>query len=743
MPRNRRGPGTYLLAALTASALTASMVVASAGAATAASAATASSVATAASGTTAASAKWAIQPAPNVTVPGGQIQSVSCSSADACTAVGNYLNTSGITDTLAEAWNGKAWHKEATPNPPGDVTPSVSPSITGVSCPSADFCEAVGGYSSGISTSGIIADTWDGTSWASQSVPFPAGSDSATLHQISCTSATFCEAVGQYFGASGTVPFAEMWNGTVWTPQSTPIPANATIAILGAVSCASATFCITEGGGSSTFADVWNGTSWQPQSLPANVSLGSLSCTSADFCESVSGSTGAVWNGTTWTSQTLPAVTGYTTGFSAVSCLSATFCEAAGSYSNGSGQYYAVAAAWNGTAWSLQSAPSPAGAYQTSFNGVSCVTADACEAVGYYQLTAQSQPQAALAEGWNGSSWTAQHAAMPAAAVPNSLNAVSCISSAFCEAVGTATDGSGYTISLAEGWNGTAWTIQATPDPAEATSGTRADMHGVSCVSATFCEAVGSSSADPGAAAWLWNGTSWAAQTIAGSSYLTSVSCASADFCVAVSGNGDANVWDGTSWSAQSATATGFSLLNSVSCKSADFCEAVGFNSSGDNAESWNGSSWTAQATPTPAGGSSLALNSVSCTRATFCETAGWYFSSSFEQLTVAEEWNGTAWAAQTTPNPSASTENSLNGVWCTSASSCTSVGFQVPSIINETLAEVWNGTSWSLQSTPNKADASNNVLNGVSCGAAGTCTAVGVTTDRGSIGANLVEAGD
>jgi hypothetical protein len=51
---------------------------------------------------------------------------------------------------------------------------------------------------------------------------------------------------------------------------------------------------------------------------------------------------------------------------------------------------------------------------------------------------------------------------MPAAAVPNSLNAVSCTSAYFCEAVGTATGSSGYTISLAERWNGTAWKVQAT-----------------------------------------------------------------------------------------------------------------------------------------------------------------------------------------------------------------------------------------------------------------------------------------
>jgi hypothetical protein len=713
------------LVLLVASALTALMVLAPGG------------------GAIAASAQWAIQTSPNHAVPGGQFDSVSCASAEACTAVGNYLGKSGITNTLAESWNGTAWHKEAIPDPPGDNVPAVDPDLTGVSCPSADFCEAVGGYAGATGLMGmILAETWDGTSWALQSVPAPAGSTSASLSQVSCTSATFCEAVGTYASASNlTNPFAEMWNGTAWTAQSTPSPAGETIGTLGAVSCVSATFC-EAAGGSPSFADTWDGTSWQLQSVPSNVGVGDLSCTSADFCESVDSSAGAVWNGATWSAQTFPALTGYYVSLTRVSCLSPTSCEATGSYTNDSGPYYALAAAWNGTAWTLQSAPSPAGAYQTVLDGVSCAAADLCETVGTYQATAQAQPTA-LAEGWNGSSWTAQQAVTPAGAVLNSLSAVSCVSARHCEAVGSTTDSSGNTISLAEKWDGTAWSIQATPDPTEASSAFRASMAGVSCVSATFCEAVGSSSANPGAAAWVWNGTSWSAQTIAGSSYLASVSCPSADFCMAVSGDGDANVWNGTSWSAQSATAAGFSFLYSVSCTSADFCAAVGYNSSGDNAETWNGSTWTAQPTPTPAGGSSLDLKSVSCVTPDSCETVGWYFSSTFAQLTVAEKWNGTAWKLQTTPNGVNSTDNSLLGVWCTSASSCTSVGFTEPNIINETLAEVWNGTSWSLQSTPNPPNASNNALDGVSCSAAGSCTAVGYTTDRGSISATLVEVGD
>jgi hypothetical protein len=55
----------------------------------------------------------------------------------------------------------------------------------------------------------------------------------------------------------------------------------------------------------------------------------------------------------------------------------------------------------------------------------------------------------------------------------------------------------------------------------------------------------------------------------------------------------------------------------------------------------------------------------------------------------------------------------------------------------------VWNGTAWSLQSSPNHPYAGQNTFNGVSCGASLACTAVGVTTDLGQIPATLIETGD
>jgi hypothetical protein len=68
--------------------------------------------------------------------------------------------------------------------------------------------------------------------------------------------------------------------------------------------------------------------------------------------------------------------------------------------------------------------------------------------------------------------------------------------------------------------------------------------------------------------------------------------------------------------------------------------------------------------------------------------------------FTLGEAWNGTSWSLQRTPSP-LSVFNDLNGISCTSSSSCMAVG-DATGIGNEvTLAEAWNGTHWSVVKTP------------------------------------------
>jgi hypothetical protein len=330
----------------------------------------------------------------------------------------------------------------------------------------------------------------------------------------------------------------------------------------------------------------------------------------------------------------------------------------------------------------------------------------------------------------------------PPGAANNSLSAVSCVSAALCEAVGSRPDSSGAgTIALAEMWNGATWQIQKTANPPQPSNGLRMTLTGVSCVSPGFCEAVGSSSSASGGGAEAWNGTNWALQAVPGGP-LAAVSCTSASFCMAAGIDGHVDVWNGTSWSAQQ-SAAGFTSLSSVSCASSGFCEATGFGPAGDEAEGWNGTAWSAQATPAPAGGSSVGLSAVSCTGAQSCEAVGSYSNSTFQQVTLAEGWNGTTWVAQHTPNPPAAFGVSLAGVWCTSANSCTAVGQYSSSVASPPYAQVWNGTAWHQQFPPDHPYAGQNVLNGVSCGASNVCTAVGVTDNPGQIQQTLIETGD
>jgi hypothetical protein len=41
----------------------------------------------------------------------------------------------------------------------------------------------------------------------------------------------------------------------------------------------------------------------------------------------------------------------------------------------------------------------------------------------------------------------------------------------------------------------------------------------------------------------------------------------------------------------------------------------------------------------------------------------------------LAEQWNGSAWTIQSTPNPTGSNQNELYAVSCASSTTCTAVG--------------------------------------------------------------------
>ena len=313
-----------------------------------------------------------------------------------CVAVGSTQRAGGHpAGALIELWNGSAWSLQAPPRATGAA-------LSGVSCPSATICMAVGTIGGGQSMSSIV-EIWDGTAWSRLSDPNPAGV-TGTLAAVSCASASECMAVGSIDNAAGTV-VSQLWNGTTWTAEPVPNPA--------------------PGGPHGNVA--------QP-----TTNLAGVSCSPDGACGAVGG----------WTA-----------------------------YGDDDEQ---LVADWNGTAWSIQTRPSPGKHYTNVFNGVSCTAASACEAVGTAALN------------WNGQTWSPQALPLPSGSSleGSDLAGDSCTAANACVGVGGSTANSGKPAAIvADTYDGTGWTAASVPAPP---GGTEAQLAGVSCWSATACIAVGS-----------------------------------------------------------------------------------------------------------------------------------------------------------------------------------------------------------------------------------------------------------
>jgi hypothetical protein len=617
------------------------------------------------------------------------------------------------------------WTVQPTPNPATErnALPLAD------SCSAAGACTAVGDYVNPAGVTVTLAERLKNSSWQVQRTPAITNAADSLFRGVSCTSAKSCVAVGYYFNQSGVViPLAESWNGTTWRAQTgpqAPKPVGQDSGFF-AVSCTSATACTAVGTYDENattalaLAERWNGKSWSVESTPNTVGdvastlfgvscSGPKACTAAGAAANISGTSTPLamgWNGSSWTLQTAPAPSGSTgSGFSAVACTTAGACTAAGSYLNSSGTSLNLAERWNGTSWAIQSVPSPAGALDSELVAVSCISATACTAGGDYLSSAAavrgSRPDSAgpditLAETWNGSSWTVQATPNPAGTLVDGFLGLSCVTSGACAAVGsyaTAADLAG--LGLAEARSGTKWKIQSSVSPAGANP---SQLTSDSCVTARHCVAVGfydKSTTVTDTLAETWNGSRWRIEATPNPAGQTA------------------------------------SAFNAISCASARSCVAVGGTVKGSGneapmAETWNGSKWTVRKMPAPAHNAGVSVNGVSCTAAGACTAAGFYDTHSGAEVALAERWNGAKWTIQKLPSVAKLTL--FNSVSCTSARACIAVGF-----LNKTgkgdaqpFAEAWNGKSWKAQHVPLPKGAPGGAFSGISCSAAKDCTATG-----------------
>lgn len=669
---------------------------------------------------------WRVEfpPAPSgATFFKGQLETIGCASTSSCEAVGTSTFEAGSGAPLAEHWNGKEWSLQTVSNPSKGM-------LHGVACSSTSLCEAVGA-----NVGSIFAEQWNGSEWKEQTLPVQEGAKSSYMARVSCPSSKFCEAVGEYVNsASKSLTLAETWNGTEWKTQATPNPALSEFAELTGISCATSTECEAAGrdsvaGAESLFAESWNGTEWKLQTpaVPASAkrtALEAISCPASAKCEAIGGyenSAGEekvlaeLWNGTGWTIQSAPSPEGLDLHLEGLSCSSSASCYASGDYFKlTNDQLVSIVEKWNGTEWTSQAAPNAPESSGSSLQDDSCISTEKCVALGGYVNGAKSGLLLGEQFGpgitvWTGLSTSAinQYGGVN---TDNSFQGVSCDAEAFCFGVGDYFTSAGIETAMADvrSFSTGNFTTKLTPVPGGAQA---SSLQGVSCHGVElYCEGVGSYKSSAGLVKPYAVGLGWQLQLPpiqegAKASSLLGVSCATNALCEAVgeytSSTGvetpAADQWNSTKWTLQKALVPSGAKatdLVRVACATSTVCEAVGHytNASGVEvvlAESWNGSEWTMQSVSNPSGAKASLLRDVACVSTSFCVAVGEYVNSSGVKVTLAENWNGTAWELSTTPNPEGAKSSTLGGVSCISTSDCEAVGnFVNSSGVEEPLTE-------------------------------------------------------
>jgi hypothetical protein len=334
------------------------------------------------------------------------------------------------------------------------------------------------------------------------------------------------------------------------------------------------------------------------------------------------------------------------------------------------------------SSWNAIGSANP-GTTRNFLNGIAAIAPNDVWAVGAF-LTGSSVFQT-LAEHWDGSAWSVVSTPNVLAG-NNILTAVTAIGTGDVWAVGYSRSGNSQTPAqpLTEHWNGNGWTVVPTPGGPNQSTG----LYAVGADAANDIWAVGISLVSPPglsgqrASAWVlhWNGSSWSSGTVV------------------------PNFPIGSSTTRDVASVNGVKVLAANNVWMVG--DAQNYNSSGpsgpDSAfiEHWDGSTVTQYAAPSHPNGDFL--SDVQGTANDLWAVGGQATSVTTDTV-VIERWNGTSWSDIGSSIPPAPPDQSANlfalayvsptNVWAVGARSYQSPGTTIE--LDDTLVEQWDGSSW------------------------------------------------
>ena len=436
------------------------------------------------------------------------------------------------------ATGGQGWAPVAAPLPAGSLTPPNA-AIKSTACPTQGYCVAVGDFASsaGATRTLPLVEVLSAGTWTDVPLALPAGAthstfEAATLDAVSCAAPGSCVAVGNFADTSGgIVPMIAAATAGTWAAYAAPLPSGAATgptvyAYLTSVSCPSAGFCVAAGQyddatkQEQALVDTGSGPTWTASTAPEPpgfstghtkyAELDSVTCPADGDCTAAGtyvtgGHTSALLEtlaSGTWTATTgpVPAGAGPRAHLNAVSCSGPGACTAVGWYTlNGGGDdglaETLAAGRWSASEVAIPSNALPAKTEYVTVTGVSCTAPGVCTATGEYMTpTAPNYDNGApLLATLSAGTWTAADAPLTGTAIKvGHLRTVSCSAPGVCTAVGAHTPGTTHPQALLETRSGGAWTGQSASLPFGTASGPvkSAGLTAVNCMAGT-CAAGG------------------------------------------------------------------------------------------------------------------------------------------------------------------------------------------------------------------------------------------------------------
>jgi hypothetical protein len=321
---------------------------------------------------------------------------------------------------LGFAAQGSAQAQPLAGSAPWTVVPSPDASpgnnlLSAVASVSAGDVWAVGSADDGNGNTQPLREHWNGSAWTV--VPGPNNFD--VLNGVAAASTGSVWAVGQRFGGA----VIEHWNGHTWNGTDNPAAGPGTT--LNGVAAVSS-------------SDVWA------------VGTATPSFSAQTFIEH--------FNGHTWSVVPSPNTSGRNNILVAVAAISASDVWAVGDFQNDQNVFRTLIEHWDGTAWHIVPSPNGAGV-QAGLLSVAALSSTDVWVGG------NSGP-ATLIEHWNGTHWTVVPSPTPPGTLFNPVSGLAPVSTSNVWAVGQTQNGtSGSPSTLIEHWNGTSWSLVASPSP--------------------------------------------------------------------------------------------------------------------------------------------------------------------------------------------------------------------------------------------------------------------------------------